>query len=80
MTNRPSHVSWLTWQLWGLEDLRNEALLVLTDNGLPMTAILPLEKLPLFLGAAEYACKLSVWEAPLMVLSQLEHDARNWFE
>lgn len=77
---KPSNVSWLTWQFWGFCDLRAEILQCLTDKGLPMTAILPLAKLPLFLGAAEYACKASIWQAPAMVLGQLELDARKWFD
>ena len=76
---KPSNVSRLVWHFWGLCDLRDESLQWLTDRGLPMTAILPLNRLPLFLGAAEYACKASIWQAPVMVLDQLEFEAQSWF-
>lgn len=77
---RPAHVSWLTWQVWGLRDLRDSALCRLQSAGVPALALVPLSRVPQFLGMAEYACKMELHQAPLMVLDQAEREATRWLD
>ena len=77
---RPAHVSWLTWQAWGLQDLRDDALGWLQDHGVAPLALVPITKLPDLLGRAEYACKFEWHQAPLFVLEQVNYEARRWLD
>ena len=75
---KPSNVSWLTWQLWILRDLRDEAIYGLLDMGVPALALVPISELPGLIDGAEYGSKSRFHVAPFFVLEQAEHDARHW--
>ena len=78
MSIRPSHVSWLTWQIWGLEGLRSRIIATLLDAGIPALALVPVSELPGFIDGAEYGSKMRFHAAPLFVLEQAEYDAQRW--
>ena len=80
MNIRPSHVSWLTWQIWGLQDLRNMIIATLLDAGIPALALVPITDLPGFIDGAEYGSKMRFHAAPLFVLEQAEYDAQRWLD
>lgn len=81
MTNkRPSNVSWLTWQLYGLQDLRAEALYALLNCGVPALALVPITDLLDLVRGAEYRCKMPLLSAPMFVLGQAELRARLWLD
>ena len=75
---RPANVSWITWQVWGLSDLRNEILDDLVVAGLPALFAVPVGKIPFMIGCAEYALKTGILEDPGFVLRQAEREAQSW--
>jgi hypothetical protein len=77
---KPAHVSWLKWQIWGLQDLRSVAIERLLDIGTPALALVPITRLPFFFGVAEYACKTRFHEAPGYILWQAEYEALRWLD
>lgn len=78
MITRPPNVSWLTWQIWGLRDLRDDALGWLQERGVPPLMLVPVTRLPRIIGTAEYVCKFEWHQAPLFVLKQANFDAWRW--
>lgn len=81
MTNqRPAHISWLTWQLYGLQDLRAEVMYALLNHGIPALALVPVTDLVDLISGAEYRSKMPLLSAPLFVLQQAEYDARLWLD
>jgi hypothetical protein len=63
-----------------LQELRWDAVGALLDAGVPALSLVPLQRLPLLIGGAEYALKTPWIEAPLAVLAAAEDDARRWLD
>jgi hypothetical protein len=61
ISKRPTQVSWLNWHiLWTIDDARDN----LTDalmGKVPALALVPVTKLPMLLGMAEYSYKTDWW-------------------
>lgn len=63
-----------------LSGLRWEAIGAMLNAGVPALTLVPIGRLPLLIGGAEYALKTPWPEAPLAVLAAAEDDARRWLD